>query len=563
MNSIKFKIIFLLSVIMIFCIGIIVVFRHYEISQIELLIKDKKIENYKLVDKIIEVFSKDLSAFTNDYSYWDEVIEFMKTKDEVWSKENFEPAFDTYNLQHIYLFNKNFELNYSKFKPEDNFDILKNVDLNKLKTVIEKKWFNHFFIYNNNILYEIKTAPVQSTSDEKRTSMPEGYLIGVRIWNSEYIHKIQDAITGKIELKAITEKINTEFDINKFDIINTKDLFDFDNNKTVILYSKTKSPILYQIFNSFNNQFIFFIMFIGIIVLITSIFLIFFISKPIQGIDKALRNEELEHIKDLLPKKNEFGKIANLIKVSINQKQELRTEVFKRKEVEQELVVRNRELNELIVRDALTGLYNRRFFHEIIQKEAKQLAIDKKLNINNQTTRASDKKEFVFGVYMVDIDFFKSVNDTYGHDSGDMIIKQISHIFTSSVRTLDVVTRWGGEEFIIVLRDTKPEYISVFAEKLRKKVEEFDFKVTNGTTIKKTCSIGFTKYPFYDDNPDLISFEQTISLIDLALYYAKNNGRNKAINISSGNTVPKTEEEIKNMTTSLLYGLEKDFTKII
>ncbi len=159
-----------------------------------------------------------------------------------------------------------------------------------------------------------------------------------------------------------------------------------------------------------------------------------------------------------------------------------------------------KELIEMSIKDELTGLYNRRYFDQIIAKEL---------------VRAKRYKE-PLSVIMYDIDYFKKVNDTYGHQAGDEVLKTLSDIVVRNVRSVDFVFRTGGEEFVILLIKTKAEDAFKIAEKIRKIVESYDFPKVGHITI----SLGVTQLKD-DDTP--LSF---IARADSALYKAKNSGRN-------------------------------------
>jgi len=124
---------------------------------------------------------------------------------------------------------------------------------------------------------------------------------------------------------------------------------------------------------------------------------------------------------------------------------------------------------------------------------------------------------------MVDVDFFKQVNDQYGHDVGDTVLKRVADILNKSVREADIVVRYGGEEFIVLLVDVEKGKSVEIAEKIRKKVENMVIH-TDGVTLKKTVSIGVSEFPHDSDR-----FWQCIKFADIALYRAKETGRNKVV----------------------------------
>ncbi len=194
-----------------------------------------------------------------------------------------------------------------------------------------------------------------------------------------------------------------------------------------------------------------------------------------------------------------------------------------------QLIEKNHELKSLTRVDPLTGLKNRRYLFEEFTPYHTKLMEKRWINILGKNKRSS--KHYGYGIFMMDIDKFKTVNDNFGHDSGDMVLKQFSSRLIEKVREDDVVARVGGEEFLIVLKDTDKNYLPIFAETVRNYIESIPFNITQDRTINITTSIGFIFYPFFDGFPIKMNFEQMISLADKGLYYAKQNGRNISVRI--------------------------------
>ncbi|EQB40074.1 diguanylate cyclase [Sulfurimonas hongkongensis] len=156
-------------------------------------------------------------------------------------------------------------------------------------------------------------------------------------------------------------------------------------------------------------------------------------------------------------------------------------------------------------RDFLTGLYNRRYFFQ-------------NMNEYIEDIKLSGEK---FAIAMLDIDFFKKINDTYGHDIGDKVIVAISEVLRSNTSYRDIVARFGGEEFCIALKNINQYSVPEILERLREEIEEFVFVLDDESEVKFTISIGAT---YHDDSDTL---EETINQADMNLYNAKQNGRNQ------------------------------------
>lgn len=127
---------------------------------------------------------------------------------------------------------------------------------------------------------------------------------------------------------------------------------------------------------------------------------------------------------------------------------------------------------------------------------------------------------------MIDIDDFKKINDTYGHLSGDLVLKTLSKIIRNTLRNVDLPGRYGGEEFILILPETAKEKALIVAERLRKQVQDFTFKTMNGEPLTVTISVGLSEYADLDNrNNDL----ELIKIADSRLYKAKRTGKNKVV----------------------------------
>ena len=156
--------------------------------------------------------------------------------------------------------------------------------------------------------------------------------------------------------------------------------------------------------------------------------------------------------------------------------------------------------------DGLTELYNHRYFQETLKN---QVEIAKRYN---QT----------FSLIIIDIDFFKKFNDTYGHQAGDAVLKQVAQTLKKNSRTTDVVCRYGGEEMSIILPNTSLEEALLSANRFNKAVEEKDFYINSNTTSKVTISVGVATFP-----QDAETAQELIEKADKGLYYAKEHGRNQ------------------------------------
>jgi diguanylate cyclase len=214
----------------------------------------------------------------------------------------------------------------------------------------------------------------------------------------------------------------------------------------------------------------------------------------IQRLDDALTTQ-IFHVDVKSLQSNEIRTLIRAVMAEVGQIRYLLNEMFER-------------VNDLEVgRDVLTQLYNRRFLPTILKRE---IAVNRKRGER-------------FFVLMLDIDWFKRVNDEYGHDSGDQVLQAVAGLIVSQVRASDFVFRYGGEEFLIVLAEVDMARSQTIAEKIRRCIQDTQILLSNDRKISVTLSIGLSGF---DGNPD---YQRTLDRADKALYAAKNAGRNRCV----------------------------------
>lgn len=170
-------------------------------------------------------------------------------------------------------------------------------------------------------------------------------------------------------------------------------------------------------------------------------------------------------------------------------------------------------------KDGLTGLWNQRYFKDYLEKE-----INKSVRYKNPLS-----------LIMMDVDHFKSFNDTYGHQTGDIVLKCIAKVLEKSQRNTDIAARYGGEEFAIILTMTDEEGAFIFADRVRREIEKLEINDINGNPVRQvTSSLGIA---FYNSG----SVSDFIEMADEALYLCKDNGRNCVIRYSQKSFMKKNE----------------------
>lgn len=241
-----------------------------------------------------------------------------------------------------------------------------------------------------------------------------------------------------------------------------------------------------------------------------------YMTSPLLTVNEEAKiSEVLDFIKEKHFKRvvvtNKEGSISGLITQSeilrvINNKwmEMIKERGNELSRLNEKLIERATNLEEKASKDYLTKLFNRRKFNTLIQYEISQLKRNKQRNLS---------------LIIIDLDNFKYINDTYGHDTGDEILIDLARIFKLSCRDSDILCRWGGEEFALALPETTIDNGMLVAQKIRKSVESHIF----AKDLQLTCSLGVAQ--FHSDD----TYAEFFKRADEALYCAKNSGKNKVV----------------------------------
>lgn len=194
----------------------------------------------------------------------------------------------------------------------------------------------------------------------------------------------------------------------------------------------------------------------------------------------------------------------------INNQIKIRDKLKELEEKNRELTKRNMVLEQLAITDSLTELYNKGY---ILQR------------LESEIIRSARYNEPI-SLIIIDIDYFKKINDSFGHVAGDNILGKLSKILVESVRDVDIVARYGGEEFIVVCPNTSISGAAILAERIRENVQNTIFHSSN-IDIKLTISLGLSNLPSSSLSGGDVNSSKLIEEADLALYKAKASGRNK------------------------------------
>jgi diguanylate cyclase (GGDEF)-like protein len=193
-----------------------------------------------------------------------------------------------------------------------------------------------------------------------------------------------------------------------------------------------------------------------------------------------------------------------------------------------ELQRKNLELQQVSFTDVLTGLWNRRYLEETLTADAAQVTRSY-LRAQGTQNGKLDYRDLTF--VMIDVDFFKRINDDYGHPVGDELLQKIAERLGKVMRKSDVLVRWGGEEFLVMSRSAGRPGMAIFCNRILDVMASEPFELSKGIKVRMTCSIGWAPFPWCSNAFEAICAEEALELADSALYLAKSMGRNQSVGL--------------------------------
>jgi PAS domain S-box-containing protein len=300
-------------------------------------------------DNIIKLKEAPLETLAYDYTYWDEMVNFLQNNNMSWAKSNMdENVLNTYQTDAIWVYKTDLTRAYS-IKSQKASD-LKEVPLPKaaIGDIFLKNRFCHFFVNTQEGLMEIRGATIQPTLDAGRITPARGYFFTGRLWNEEYLGELTKFIRGQIKISATKQaqpNFNTSLKTNA--IIFSRELIGWQGKPAAYIYVSIQSRELesYKIFS--RNAAMIFIGFLISVLIFVIIFLTTSVSAPLSMISQALKTEKPVDSPALEKDTSEFGDISRLISRFIKQKQELVREITERKKLEATLQESERKIRAL------------------------------------------------------------------------------------------------------------------------------------------------------------------------------------------------------------------------
>ncbi len=350
--NVQTKIILLLFLIFVLFLTGFLAVRYGEQTREQTLMRNRIHEKNTLFDKIIKLEGASLEMFAFDVTRNDDLVNFVKTGNRTWAQQYIDAMLFSFNVQAVWIFSPTFSLIYetSVLKIPANVFTELSADIMAQLTM---RPFHHFFIQTPAGIVEIRTAPIQPTSDVERKTPPQGFLFAGRLWSKEFVDELSDITESSVQLLPI--KIGEQpledvyvYDAKKNHFTFTRLLNGIDKNPLMRLNITSTARAEREFTLLTTRQFILLLLFAVVILAIISTALVVWINRPLKLLSKSLRTGDPAPITSLQQERTEFGDLAQLLASFFDQKVALMKEVNDRKRAEAALLESNAALRALI-----------------------------------------------------------------------------------------------------------------------------------------------------------------------------------------------------------------------
>jgi len=342
-NTTQRHIILLLMLVLIIVSAGEYAYQKFEYSRVLELINSEKADHRTLLQKIISFKSSSLIAYTNDYTYWDEMVSFTKTDDTVWAKGNIDVSLATYGADFVWVFDSSETLKYFTFIP-GVIEIDPNaVNVKMLMSGSSDKRSNHFYTDISGNIIELSVFSIHHTNDPKRQENPNGYFAAGRLWCTDYMNGITELTGSRLRISG-DSALPGYLEENEFIVTNVFDLAGSDGTLTGRLITETDLSDLKTAYYKFKQQLMVMNIIIALILLTSAFTLYYIVNRPLKIINMSLSTGESKYILPLLNRQNEFGYMAKLIYDFFEQKQALLNEIQDRIDAEYNMKISEEKL---------------------------------------------------------------------------------------------------------------------------------------------------------------------------------------------------------------------------
>lgn len=333
LSTIHNRLFFLLLCVVLFFIIAFFFYVQHEKTRADSLFQQAAKDKARLLDKFLDLKSKPLKTFAYDYTFYDEMVAFVKTGNIKWAKENIDPGLETFKANFVWIYRRDLSLLYTVNNLQNG---LKEIPISKslFSDIFAKDKLPHFFIKTEIGLLEIAGATIHPAHDKDRKTEPTGYFFTGRLWDAKYLEEISDLTEGKVEILPYSGEVpSASYDKKSKKITASKVFAQWDEAPIALLSSKSDMPISAELERSYNISILSLALFSIFIISVTIVFIFKWIIAPLKKISKSLQSGE-GSLLDLRKEALEFRIISQLIRNFFEQRDRLFKEISERKEAE-------------------------------------------------------------------------------------------------------------------------------------------------------------------------------------------------------------------------------------
>lgn len=485
--NIRTRILTLLSIIsFLFITGLLSVI-YYSYYDIQIVQIERERVFHRFFRSLVYIKSQPLNLFVRYHSNHQDIIHISHQSDNQLLQEKLKSIMKSHQVNAFWVFDEDKNM-LSHHSLLSEIDIQTAIDPDVFDDMFDDKRFVHYYIKTDLGIIEIRGIENTESIAHSQTDTPEYYFFAGRLWDSSYIQDIATLIQeGHVDViieDDTTSTPKTLSDIHgnlSFRIHFTN----WDGTLIQTLRFEVIAPIIKKHVDSSVTSFLIGTLLWFAVFMFIAWAIIVWVNRPLKQISNCLKCEDPKEIEHMISEPSEFGHISRLIVAFFQQKERLKYSAD---------------------HDALTAVFNRGAILNFMEKEFSRC----KRNGHSMS------------VIMADLDKFKHVNDTYGHQAGDIVLKEAATRLKAGLRSSDWLGRYGGEEFLILVPECEAEEAAQLANRLRTSISDRDIQLAD-TSIRVTVSMGVSSYREETDQ----SGESITARADKALYQSKENGRNR------------------------------------
>ena len=309
-----------------------------ERKQLLLFIEEKKQEKQLLFNKILKLKGEALATLAIDYTYWDEMVSFTKSRDPRWAKENLDAALATYKTDAIFIYDKKGVLFYKITDPDKKVLAPPPLPPLEIKNIFLDSPLRHFFTSTPLGIAEVRGAIIVPTSDEARKTPAQGYLFAVRLWDKNYLQQLEDLTQSRITLENREFQEPSSLSLKQETLAFSRPLKDFDGATLAHTYVVISSEDIKAFNQQMRQRYFLLFLFAASSSLIIFILYLFWVYLPLRYISLALSTETESYLSRMKRRGDEFGEIARVILESFNRKLMLEQAYTKLQETQDQLI---------------------------------------------------------------------------------------------------------------------------------------------------------------------------------------------------------------------------------